>query len=190
MISLDQVLLLQKKVETAVEKIGSLNGIISQLKAENDALRSKCAELTNSLSEKSELISTFEAEQGKIEEGILSALNRLDTVENTLLSNIPAVSQNAPAAEETQVSEAAVTSAETNTPAEETISEPVIQDTPAEEQQSENTELNFTEDVNAPAEATVEEKEEDIPVPQTEMPEVQKETPPAETTISGQFDIF
>jgi len=43
MISLDQVLLLQKKVETAVEKIGALTSSNTQLKSENDALRSKCA---------------------------------------------------------------------------------------------------------------------------------------------------
>ena len=86
MISLDQVLLLQKKVETAVEKIGTLTGENTQLKSENDALRSKCAELTKALSEKTELVSTLESQQGQIEQGILSALNRLSTVENSVLN--------------------------------------------------------------------------------------------------------
>jgi len=86
MISLDQVLLLQKKVETAVEKIGALTSSNTQLKSENDALRSKCAELTKALSEKTELVSTLESQQGQIEKGILSALNRLDTVENSVLN--------------------------------------------------------------------------------------------------------
>ena len=85
MISLDQVLMLQKKVETAVEKISFLKGQIEQLKSENDALHTKCAELTKALDEKTELVSSLESNQGKIEEGILSALNRLDTVENSLL---------------------------------------------------------------------------------------------------------
>lgn len=85
MISLDQVLLLQKKVETAVEKINFLTGQIEQLKNDNDALRTKCAELTKALDEKTELVSSLEATQGKIEEGILTALNRLDTVENAVL---------------------------------------------------------------------------------------------------------
>ncbi|MBQ3799252.1 MAG: hypothetical protein II837_03045 [Treponema sp.] len=85
MISLDQVLLLQKKVETAVGKINFLTGQISQLKNDNDALRTKCAELTKALDEKTELVSSLEANQGKIEEGILTALNRLDTVENAVL---------------------------------------------------------------------------------------------------------
>ncbi len=85
MISLDQVLMLQKKVETAVERIAFLKGQIEQLKSENDALHTKCAELTKALDEKTELVSSLESNQGKIEEGILSALNRLDTVENSLL---------------------------------------------------------------------------------------------------------
>ena len=78
MISLDQVLLLEKKVESAVAKI-------QQLQTENDALRSKCAELTNALSTKSELLSSFESEQSKIENGILHALNRLNAIENSVL---------------------------------------------------------------------------------------------------------
>lgn len=78
MVSIDQVLLLQKKVESAVQKI-------VQLKAENDALRSKCSELTNALSEKSELLASFTADEKKIEDSILGALDRLNTIENNLL---------------------------------------------------------------------------------------------------------
>lgn len=77
MISLDQVLLLEEKVESAVAKIAQLN-------AENAALRSKCAELTNALSAKTEQFSNFQSDQGKIEAGILKALERLDSVENTI----------------------------------------------------------------------------------------------------------
>ncbi len=80
MISLDQVLLLEKKVESAVAKIAQLN-------AENAALRSKCAELTNALSAKTEQFSTFQTDQRLIEEGILKALNRLETVENAVLAS-------------------------------------------------------------------------------------------------------
>ncbi|MBQ9538041.1 MAG: hypothetical protein IJU95_02120 [Treponema sp.] len=86
MISLDQVLLLQKRVETAVGKINFLSGQVEQLKNDNDALRAKCAELTKALDEKTELVSSLEVNQGKIEEGILTALNRLDAVENAILS--------------------------------------------------------------------------------------------------------
>ena len=78
MITLDHVLLLEQKVESAVKKI-------SQLQAENDALRSRCAELTNALSSKSEQLSAFEQDQGKIESGILKALDRLSAIENSVL---------------------------------------------------------------------------------------------------------
>ena len=78
MISLDQILLLERKVESAVEKI-------SQLQSENDALRTKCAELTNALADKSERLSSIEQDQNKIENGILKALNRLNSIENSVL---------------------------------------------------------------------------------------------------------
>ncbi|MCQ2575972.1 MAG: cell division protein ZapB [Treponema sp.] len=78
MISIDQVLLLEQKVESAVAKI-------QQLQAENDALRVKCAELTNALSSKSEQLNTYETDQNKIEDGIRKALERLNTIENSVL---------------------------------------------------------------------------------------------------------
>lgn len=78
MISLDHVLLLEQKVESAVAKI-------AQLQAENDALRSRCSELTNALSSKSEQLSSFESDQNKIESGILKALDRLNSIENSVL---------------------------------------------------------------------------------------------------------
>ena len=76
--TLDQVLLLEQKVESAVEKI-------QQLQAENDALRSKCAELTNALSAKSEQLSSFETDSSRIETGIQKALDRLNSIENSIL---------------------------------------------------------------------------------------------------------
>lgn len=78
MISLDQVLLLEQKIESAVAKI-------QQLQAENDALRRKCAELTNSLSTTSEQLSSYETDQNQIESGILKALDRLNSIENSVL---------------------------------------------------------------------------------------------------------
>lgn len=81
MISLDQILVLEKKVESAVNKI-------TQLQAENDALRSKCAELTNSLSSKSEQLSSFEQDQGLIESKIVNLINRFNNIENSVLDVI------------------------------------------------------------------------------------------------------
>ncbi len=80
MISVETILLLQQKVESAVQKI-------EQLKSENDALRAERSELTKALSEKSELLSRFNADEKKIEDGILGALSRLDSVENALLDS-------------------------------------------------------------------------------------------------------
>ena len=80
MISVDTILLLQQKVESAVQKI-------EQLKAENDALRAERSELTKALSEKTELLSRFSADEKKIEDGILGALGRLDSLENVLLDS-------------------------------------------------------------------------------------------------------
>ena len=78
MISLEQVYLLEQKVESAVAKI-------QQLQAENDALRNKCAELTNALTAKSEQLSSFEQDQSQIESGIRKALDRLNSIENSVL---------------------------------------------------------------------------------------------------------
>ncbi len=99
MVSVETILLLQQKVESAVQKI-------EQLKSENDALRAERSELTKALSEKTELLSRFSADEKKIEDGILGALTRLDSVENAILdatqSQAPAQTQAAPAAVQTQ----------------------------------------------------------------------------------------
>ena len=104
MISLDQVYLLEQKVESAVEKI-------QQLQAENDALRSKCNELTNALSVKSEQLSSFESDQTQIETGIKNALDRLNSIENTVLKtasqNTQATQAAKPAVQETAAPQAA-----------------------------------------------------------------------------------
>jgi len=86
MISLDQVILLEQKVESAVAKI-------QQLKQENDALRRQCLELTNALSAKSEQLSSFEIDQNQIEDGIKKALDRLNSIENSVLK-ASAINQN------------------------------------------------------------------------------------------------
>ena len=80
MVSVETILLLQQKVESAVQKI-------EQLKSENDALRAERSELTKALSEKTELLSRFSADEKKIEDGILGALTRLDSVENAILDS-------------------------------------------------------------------------------------------------------
>ena len=87
MISLNQILLLEQKIESAVEKI-------KRLQAENDALRKSCAELTNALSVKSEQLSKFEQEQGQIESGIKNALEKLTAIENSVIEATSQAPQN------------------------------------------------------------------------------------------------
>ena len=119
MISFDQVLLLVEKVESAVKKIEQLN-------AENAALRSKCAELSNALEAKSEQFSSFESNQSKIEEGILKALSRLNAVENVVLqasaTQSPSVSSQV-----TQIQSAPVSNSEDQIP----VPEPVFSESQA-----------------------------------------------------------
>ena len=131
MISLDQVYLLEQKVESAVEKI-------QQLQAENDALRNKCTELTNALSVKSEQLSNFESDQSQIENGIKKALDRLNSIENSVLKNAAQNTQAAQAAKPVQAA-------------------PVAQPAPAQvnpaPQQTENTQVE--EVVKSPESETI-----------------------------------
>ena len=100
MISLDQVTLLEEKVESAVEKI-------KQLEGENAALRNKCSELTNALSAKTEQLAAFENEQKTIESGIIKAIDRLNSIEHSVLKKADAIEKAAPVEEIPQVPPAA-----------------------------------------------------------------------------------
>ena len=120
MITLDQVLLLEQKVESAVAKI-------QQLEAENDALRNKCSELTNALSAKSEQLSSFEADQNKIEQGIRKALDRLNTIENSVLKAAGQLQSNT----QPQVTAKPVAAVAPSTQSFETM-QPVVQEAPVQ----------------------------------------------------------
>ena len=171
MISLEQVLLLEQKVESAVAKI-------QQLEAENDALRNKCSELTNALSAKSEQLKAYESDQQKIESGIIKAIDRLNSIENSVLKAAgPAAAAVKPA------------------PAK---PEPAPAPTPApEEPAPEVTQMDFDsmDTVEEAAEDTV---EEDLPPTQPDFVEEPVEDPVDEPVEEGDsestdnlgFDIF
>ena len=85
MISLDQVQLLEHKVETVVAKI-------TDLQKENDFLRSKFSELKVQYDEMqkanvelSAKVSLYEQNQPTIESGIMKALERLNNIEDSVL---------------------------------------------------------------------------------------------------------
>lgn len=147
MVSIDQVLLLQEKVESAVQKI-------VQLKSENDALRSKCSELTNALSEKTELLNSFKADEEKIESSIKNAISRLDTLENNVISGGTASAVKAPVAETPAPQPAKPAEASNPTPAapaaeNQTQTAPVeTQVSQKEEVPAENDDIDFSLDLS------------------------------------------
>ncbi|MCM1322004.1 MAG: cell division protein ZapB [Bacteroides sp.] len=79
MITLDQIRLLEQKVESAVKKIAALE-------QENEQLSAKCGLLEKTNEELTKRYSSLESDQERIEQGILRALDRLNDMENTVLS--------------------------------------------------------------------------------------------------------
>ena len=214
MISLDQVLLLEQKVESAVEKI-------RQLQDENDALRKKCSELTNALSSKSEQLSSFETDQNKIELGIRKALDRLTSIENSVLkaagSTLPSFDtmesvQKEPVQKVQSVPTQTVQTVQTTQTVQETqkvqpiqtveavqediqVEEPVNQDisiSEAQSQQPQKMQIPFTEDISDDTEIT---KNSASPVFTEEAQnlsddEIMDESEDDESQDSLGFDIF
>ena len=177
MISLDQVELLEQKVESAVEKI-------KQLEGENAALRKKCSELTNALSAKTEQLTAFESEQKTIESGIIKAIDRLNSIEHSVLKTAGAIASKetaapAPAAEVEPEPTAVVEPVETTEP------EPAAE--PIEETSSVVTDLNF--DQMTPVEEPDEPPFEEVPVEEPIEEEVEEEQDPESKDNLG-FDIF
>ena len=78
MITLDQVQLLEKKIEEIIS-------IMNNLQKQNSALQEKNRELIEKNSLLMQKISSFEADQNRIEQGILNALDRLNSMENSAL---------------------------------------------------------------------------------------------------------
>lgn len=76
MLNIDQVQLLEGKVEKAVNLIKSLSDDNTSLKKEIEAKDKRISELEN-------LILVFKDDQTKIEQGIISALNKLSAFENS-----------------------------------------------------------------------------------------------------------
>jgi hypothetical protein len=84
MLNLDQVRLLENRVEKAVGKIQTLT-------AENTHLRTQLSGLQTRVNELEGLVRAFKDDQGRIEEGILSALDRLSAFEeNVFQTETPA----------------------------------------------------------------------------------------------------
>lgn len=77
MVSIEQIRLLEQKVHSAVNRI-------DVLKEENQSLKSKLGEYETRILELERLIESFKQDQGEIEQGILTALDELNRLEDDL----------------------------------------------------------------------------------------------------------
>jgi FtsZ-binding cell division protein ZapB len=91
MVSLEQVKLLEAKVARAIDYVERVSG-------ENTALREKLDSYQRRIDELEVLVQRFKEDQGRIEDGILSALDRLNQFEDAIEKSLAArgVSRDAP----------------------------------------------------------------------------------------------
>jgi predicted nuclease with TOPRIM domain len=81
MVSLSQIQLLEQKIESAITKIGTLTEENKKLTEQYESTKAENTNLVNKLNE-------LQSNQGRIEQGILNALHRLETVENTIIETV------------------------------------------------------------------------------------------------------
>jgi len=81
MVSLEQVKLLESKVSKAID-------YVKKVTEENSSLKGKLDSYQKRIDELEILIQQFKEEQGRIEDGILSALDRLNQFEDALENTI------------------------------------------------------------------------------------------------------
>lgn len=86
MLTLDQVKLLENKVESLIELVKTLCG-------ERDALRDVLQKKDKEIAELSAKVNAYETEQAKIEERVVNALNQLDVFQNSVASAKALLSQ-------------------------------------------------------------------------------------------------
>ncbi|MFI3257541.1 MAG: cell division protein ZapB [Spirochaetales bacterium] len=111
MISLEQIKLLEKKVESALQKIVELQNLNSKLENENSDLQTEVELLK-------EHCSRFEQDEAKIEQGIISVLNRLNSIEDAVRQEDVAIpNQQNPIEQPADTEESAQTQTAGNEPA-------------------------------------------------------------------------
>ena len=91
MISLEQVKLLEARVSKAIEYVEKVNASNAVLAAEKASLQKKLESNQKRIDELEVLIMSFKEDQGRIEDGIVAALDRLsqfeEAFENSLKEN-------------------------------------------------------------------------------------------------------
>jgi chromosome segregation ATPase len=88
MITLDQIHLLDEKVQKAVDQINTLKDENEKLLLDKEQLTEKLAEYEKRIAELEVLVGEFKNGQGEIEQGIINAINRLETIENPTQKDI------------------------------------------------------------------------------------------------------
>jgi chromosome segregation ATPase len=91
MVTLDQVKLLESKVAKALDFVGQVSG-------ENTLLKEKVDTYQKRINELELLLQNFREDQGRIEEGILNALDRLNQFEDAIQKSLSEGKGPAPAA--------------------------------------------------------------------------------------------
>ncbi|HDQ14836.1 MAG TPA: cell division protein ZapB [Sediminispirochaeta sp.] len=132
MVSVEQIRLLEKKVRGAVEQISSL-------KKENQSLKERLGEYEGRINELQLLIESFKQDQGEIEQGILSALDELNRLEDNLDS-----SEQDQSAEDTVNEDSVAIEAEETAPPVEHEEEDESPDSPQSQESSSNVEDDKT----------------------------------------------
>lgn len=89
MVTLEQVKLLETKVAKAID-------YVKKLSEENALLRGKLDDYRNRIDELEVLIRSFKEDQGRIEAGIISALDRLNQFEDAMEREIAVPDQDSP----------------------------------------------------------------------------------------------
>jgi FtsZ-binding cell division protein ZapB len=84
MVSLEQVQLLESRVTRAIEYVGKLSADNAALAAEKASLMSKLDAYQKRIDELEVLVMRFKDEQSRIEDGIISALDRLNQFEEAV----------------------------------------------------------------------------------------------------------
>ena len=98
MVSLEQVKLLESKVTRMIEYVKKVNEENSRLKEKLDSYEKRTGELEV-------LFQRFKEDQGRIEDGILSALNLLNQFEDAMESKLSLQKNAVPETAETEISD-------------------------------------------------------------------------------------
>lgn len=165
MLTLDQVRLLENRVQKAVSKIEFLT-------AENTRLAVQLSESRNRVAELENAVRSFKDDQGRIEEGIVNALNRLSAYEDSVY-NAPRHAEAPDVGSFTDAPAGEVSPAGEDSPAVEP--EPLIQPAPGAE-----TGYSFDLPASGPAQVEVE----------AEWQNTAESADASVASEDGQMDIF